>query len=156
MISAEETKWKPLLDEKYNESQPQISPNGKWMAYCSDESGQSEIYVRPFPEVNAGKWPVSASGGDSPLWSRDGRELFYRSGDAAMVVPVTSDQTFSFGTPRALFRGTYPPLWNISKDAKRFLMMKGVGPSGSAASGPRRINIVVNWLEELKQRVPVK
>ena len=79
MLSMEgDRKWKPLLQEKYHETQPQISPDGRWMAYVSDESGKSEVYVRPFPDVDKGKWQVSTSGGDSPLWSPDGRELFYR------------------------------------------------------------------------------
>ena len=77
---------KPLLNEKHTETVPQVSPDGRWMAYTSDETGQNEIYVRPFPEVNEGKWQVSTGGGDSPLWSPDGRELFYRSGDTVMVV----------------------------------------------------------------------
>jgi len=103
-------KWKPLLEEKHYEAQPRISPDGRWMVYLSDESGRSEIYVRPFPEVNAGKWLISASGGYSPLWSRDGRELFYRSGDATISVSVKTNQTFSFSTPRVLFRGSYVSL----------------------------------------------
>ncbi len=79
---------KPLLKEKYEKGQPKVSPDGRWMAYMSDESGKSEIYVRPFPEVNQGRWQVSTGGGDTPLWSPDGRELFYRSGDAVMAVAV--------------------------------------------------------------------
>ena len=145
---------------------PQISPDGRWMAYASDESGRFEIYVRPYPEVKGGKWQVSTSGGNWPLWPRDGREFFYRSGDAFMAVPVKTEPSFSLETPRMMFRGTYAsfPLipyvsnWDISPDGKRFLMIKSSAPSGSAseASGPRKINIVLNWFEELKQRVPVK
>ncbi len=100
-------KYRPLLKEKYNEFQPQISPNGRWMEYASDESGQVQIYVRPFPEVDGGRWQVSTSGGDSPLWSRDGRELFYHSGNAVMAVPVKTEPTFSRETPRTLFQGMY-------------------------------------------------
>jgi Tol biopolymer transport system component len=81
------------------------------MAYTSDESGQNQVYVRPFPEVEGGRWQVSTSGGDSPPWSPDG---------------------------------------------KRFLMMKETGATTSSDEGPRKINIVLNWFEELKQRVPVK
>ncbi len=160
---------KLLLQEKYNELQPQISPNGKWMAYMSDESGQPQVYVRPFPQVNEGRWQVSAGGGDSPLWAPDGRELFYRNGDAILAVPVQTDQTFSPGTPKILFRGRYLTIstqltnlelrpWDISPDGKRFLMVKPAGLTGgpSSGEGPRKINIVLNWFEELKQRVPVK
>ncbi len=87
-------KWKPLLQEKYVELQPEISPDGRWMAYTSDESGKYEIYVRPFPEVNKGRWQVSTSGGDTPLWSPNGRELFYRNGDSVVAVAVEAGQTF--------------------------------------------------------------
>ncbi|MBP1610283.1 MAG: prkC 10, partial [Acidobacteria bacterium] len=161
---------KPLLQEKYNETQPQISPNGKWMAYISDESGRHEVYVCPFPDVNKGKWQVSTSGGDSPLWSPDGKELFYRSGDAAMALSVKTEPGFSLvGIPQILFRGMHVsynfnpiPLelntWDISSDNKRFLMIKSAPfpDEKSTTETPRVINIVLNWTEELKQRVPVK
>jgi serine/threonine-protein kinase len=150
---------KPLFQEKYSESQPQISPDGKWIAYVSDESGASEVYVRPFPEVNKGKAQVSTSGGGSPLWSPDARELYYRSGDAVMMVPVESGPAFKPGKAAVLFQGTYSggravsqvSLWDISPDGKRFLMLK---ETDAAAEATRKINIVVNWFEELKQRVP--
>ncbi len=168
MLSIEgDRKWKPLLNEKYHEAQPQISPDGRWMVYTSNESGQNQIYVRPFPDVNSGRWQISTTGGDSPLWSKDGKELFYRNGDAVMVVSVKTAPTFSLETSRTLFRGTYvgnvfmvgnPDFvtWDVSPDGKRFLMMKEQGTAASGSSGPRKINIVLNWLDELKQRVPVK
>jgi eukaryotic-like serine/threonine-protein kinase len=158
-------KWRSLLHEKYIELQPKISPDGRWMAYMSSESGRAEVYVRPFPEINKGRWQVSTSGGNSPLWSPDGRKLFYRSGDAGMVVPVETEPAFRPGKPEALFRGAYVGLslddahtWDISPDGKRFLMIKEAVSTASPAApeGPRKINIVVNWFEELKQRVPVK
>ncbi len=157
---------KPLLHEKYIEAEPQISPDGRWMAYTSNESGKFEVYVRPFPAVDSGgRWQVSTSGGDSSLWSRDGRELFYRNGDVVMAVPVKTSPSFSLETPKTLFNGTYVSSninlrglelnpWDISPDGKRFLMMKEAGATASGAGDPRRINIVLNWLEELKGRVP--
>jgi serine/threonine-protein kinase len=155
---------KPLLQhEGYKEAQPKISPDSRWMAYMSDESGQNEIYVRPFPEVNKGRWQVSTSGGGWPLWSPNGRELFYLSSDSVMAVSVQTEPSFSLGTPRALFRSTYVSngplgvaLWDISPDGKRFLMMKELQSTTSAGGAPLKINIVLNWLEELKQRVPAK
>src|SRR5512139_3168159 len=82
-------KMTPLLREKFLEAQPHISPDGGGVAYTSDESGHPEVYLRPFPDVNSGeRKQVSTSGGDSPLWSPDGRELFYRNGDSVMAVPV--------------------------------------------------------------------
>jgi len=156
---------KPLLKEKYIEFQPEVSPDGKWMAYASDESGRLEIYVRPFPDVNRGRWQVSTSGGHTPLWSPDGRELFYLKDDSVMAVPVETGPAFKAGKPETLFRGTYVQLsindgqpWDISPDGKRFLMMKEVisAAKPAAAEVRQKINIVVNWTEELKQRVPVK
>jgi Tol biopolymer transport system component len=153
---------KPLLQEKYYEKDPRISPDGRWMAYASNESGKYEVYVRSFPEVNKGKWQVSTNGGNTPLWSPDGRELYYHIGDAAMAVPVEMEPTFKAGKPTVLFRGTFVrsvagidltdwTYWDISPDGKRFLMLKD-----AAVEGPRKINIVMNWTEELKQRVPTK
>jgi serine/threonine-protein kinase len=159
-------KYRPLLREKYNEVEPQISPDGRWMAYASNESGQYEVYMRPFPEVDKGKWQISTSGGTAPIWSRDGRELFYRSRDAVMMVSVKTEPTLRLETPKTLFHGTHVSSdirgggevtpWDISPDGKRFLMMKEVGSNVSEAGGPRKINIVVNWIDELKRRVPVK
>jgi serine/threonine protein kinase/WD40 repeat protein len=155
---------KLLLHEEYVQGQPSISPDGKYLAYMSMESGLTEIYVRPFPEVKKGKWPISASGGTFPLWSRDGRELFYLKGAAAMAVPVNTKSAFSAGKPRILIQqmnlaaDSQGPSWDISPDGKRFLMIKRPVPTSVAATaaGPRKINIVLNWFEELKQRVPVK
>jgi len=149
---------KPLLQERFAVSSPSVSPDGRWMAYTSEEWGKSEVYVRPFPDVNKGKWQVSTSGGEDPLWSPDGRELFYRNGNSVMAVAVQTEVTFKYGKTEALFQGKYDSTWDISRDGKRFLMLKALTSStaGPAAEGPRKINIVVNWTEELKQRVPVK
>jgi eukaryotic-like serine/threonine-protein kinase len=159
---------KELLQEKYFEADAQISPDGRYVAYQSDESGKGEIYVRTFPDVNRGKWQVSSDGGNSPLWSPDGRELFYRSGDATMAVEVETDPTFKRGNPKILFRGTYYSNslmekmvwnpWDIHPNGKKFLMIKPPASTGAASAegGPRKINIIINWFEELKARVPVK
>jgi serine/threonine protein kinase len=164
MLSLEgERKWKPLLQEKYRESQPQISPDGRWLAYTSNESGKEEIYVRPFPNINGGRWKISTNGGKNSLWSPNAREVFFRNEDAVIAVPVKTDPIFSPETAKVLFRGKYfyagpvvGTLWDISPDGKRFLMIKEQGTTASGGSGPRKINIVINWFEELKQRVPVK
>ncbi len=154
-----------LLKEKYNEAQPRISRDGRWMAYTSNESGNNQVYVRPFPGVEGGRWQVSTSGGDSPLWSPDGRELFFRNGDAAMAVPVETAPTFSPGTPKTLFQGTYvsselwydswdQDTWDISPDGRRFLMMKETGLAALGVVRSRKITVVLNWIDELKRRVP--
>ncbi len=160
---------KPLLQhEEYEKVAPQISPDGQWMSYDSTESGQNEVYVRPFPDVDKGKWQVSTSGGGASLWSPKGRELFYLSNENYVMAPaVETESTFSFGTPRVLFKSRYAGAgpfsgratgipWDISPDGRHFLMMKEVGNTPSGSTGPRKINIVLNWLEGLKQRVPVK
>jgi Tol biopolymer transport system component len=154
-------KWRPLLKEKFGEGQPTVSPDGRWLAYTSNESGRNQVYVRPFPDVDSGRWHVSTEGGDIPLWSRDGGELFYRNGDAIMAVTVKTGSVFSPGTPRVLFKGNYvfaedmqSSNWDISLDGKQFLLKKDPESKPAASGTPGRINIVLNWLEELKQRVP--
>jgi Tol biopolymer transport system component/predicted Ser/Thr protein kinase len=161
---------KPLLQESYMEMQAQISPDGRWLVYCSNESGENEIYVRPFPEVNKGRWQVSTSGGNTPLWSPDSREIFYMIGntEGVMAVTVETAPIFKPGKPRLLFRGNYVgPVpadgvpWDIHPDGKRFLMMKPPGATDRPAetgepdvAAPQpKITIVLNWTEELKARV---
>jgi len=125
-------------------------PLGRIVAYQSNESVKDEVYVRPFPEVNNGKWQVSTSGGNTPLWSPNGRELFYLTGDSVMAVSVETKSTFKAAIPETLFKGTYQPStssgqsWDISPDGKRFLMMKEPQSTPSASTGPHKINIVLN------------
>jgi serine/threonine-protein kinase len=151
-----------LLHDSHNEVQPRISPDGRWMAYMSDESGRYEVYVRPFPDVNKGMWQISENGGNEPRWSRDGRELFYRSGDAIMGVSVKTDPGFSSDTPMNLIRGVrnyvlrdWCTFWDVSPDSKRFLVLKELtGDVSTEGTSRPKINIVLNWFEELKDRVP--
>ncbi len=92
---------RPFLQGPFNESEVAVSPNGRWLAYVSDESGRQEVYVRPFA-ASGSRWPISADGGADPVWARNGRELFYRNGDRMMTatVAVTSDGSFSATKPR--------------------------------------------------------
>jgi len=148
-------KLSPLLQEKYDEGDSKISPDERWIANDSNESEKSEVYVRPFPEVNKGKWQVSTNGGNLPLWSPNGKELFYRNGDSVAAVAVQTEPTFNPGKAETLFKGQYGEC-AINPDGKRFLMMKEVRSTASETAGPRKINIVLNWFEELKQLVTVK
>lgn len=143
-----------LLHEEFNERHPAISPGGRWIAYASDESGQYEIYVRPFPNVDERKWLISRGGGTRPVWARDGRELFYRNGDTMMVIPIMAGASFSYGIPTELFEGRFysgANRYDISLDGQRFLMIKQALPTEEA---PAEILLVQNWFEELKRLVP--
>ena len=126
---------------------------------------EEEVYIRPIPEVDKRKIQVSYGGGNCPLWSPDGKELFYLSNDNhVMAVAVKTEPTLSLGTPERLFENRnlslifgrgYP--WHIHPDGDRFLMIKPPPGTGveTTAAGPRKIIIVTNWIEELKERVPV-
>jgi len=146
----------PLLETAFAESYPAVSPDGRWLAYVSDESGREEVYVRPFPDVDVGgRWQVSTGGGTQPLWARGGQELFYRNGEAVIAVPVQTDPTFTAGNSEVLFEGGYlqangGPNYDVSLDSERFLMIKPL----DNASGAPRIIVVQNWLEELERLVP--
>ena len=148
-----------LLQDKYSESYPQISPDGRWLAYASTESGRWEIYVRPFPDVESGgRWQVSTSGGEFALWSPDGKELYYRCPDAIMAVSVATEPIFKLGTPRSLFQNKYVGNFDIHPDGNKFLMLgqaEGTDAKSTEKLTPK-ITIVVNWFEELKKRVPIK
>jgi serine/threonine-protein kinase len=154
--SGQVRKAEPFLRTSFNESVPRFSRDGHWLAYISNESGRYEVYVQPFPGPG-GKWQISTEGGTEPLWNPNGRELFYRSGNKIMAVDVTTQPGFAAGTPRKLFEGPYLPSpltnpnYDVSPDGQRFLMLK---PSESAEAAPTQINVVLNWFEELKRRVP--
>jgi eukaryotic-like serine/threonine-protein kinase len=156
---------KPLLNSPgQGAAFPSLSPNNKWLAYAFGESDRPEIYVCSFPDVSKGKLKISSNGGTSPLWSPDGRELFYLSEDdmAVTAVAVNTGEVFSAEIPKKLFsRSPYlnsgPGVpWDIHPDGKRFLMMKHPDSAASAGGQWRRIHVVLNWFEELKQKVPTK
>jgi serine/threonine-protein kinase len=157
-----DSEWTPLLQAEYDEMRPRISPDGRWMAYMSDETGQFEIYIRPFPDVNSDKYPVSTSGGTDPIWSPDGHELFYRNNDKFVMVSVETEPALSLEKPKVLFQGDFvsfsnnrDTFWDIHPDGDRFLMIKPFRTEDESTSGtPRQINVVLNWFEELKERVP--
>ena len=117
---------KPLkfLETKFQEVVNRLSPDGRFMVYSSDESGQQEVYVQTFP-ISEQKWPVSRAGGEGPVWRRDGRELFYLSPDQQlMAVDVQTIPEFALGLPRVLFQTDIPPRagYAPSNDGQRFLM----------------------------------
>ena len=138
---------KPLLESRFAMGQLSLSPDGKWAAYESTESGRMEISVVPFP-IPDRKWQISTGGGAQPAWNRNGRELFYRTRDAVTAVRVETNPTFRIGTPATLFSGRYRPVYDVDRDGERFLMLK------LAETSPSVFHIVVNWFEELRRRAP--
>jgi Tol biopolymer transport system component/predicted Ser/Thr protein kinase len=156
MLRLSDRKALPFLRTPFNESVPRFSPDGRWLAYISNESGRFEIYMQPYPGPG-GKWQISTEGGTEPVWNPNGRELFYRSGNKMMAVDIATQPSFAAGKPRMLFAGQYEPTpftnpnYDVSPDGQRFLMLK---PNEQAEVAPTQINVVLNWFEELKQKVP--
>ena len=154
------------MAESYNERDPAISPDGRWIAYSSDESGRIEIYVRPFPNVDDGKWLISTRGGESPIWAPDGRELYFDDyPDQMMVVTIETEPAFATGNPEVLFRGEYlgsssdSRPYDISPDGRRFLMIKEERQSqegDEVVETPPITELIVveNWDEVLKGLAP--
>jgi serine/threonine-protein kinase len=141
----------PLVATKFLEASPALSPDGRWLAYRSNESGQNEVYVVPFPNTGAAKWAVSSGGGTDPQWSHNGSELFYRDASGNLVaVEVTTTPTFLLGNSTALFPAEGFDNWYVvGPDDRRFLMIRPV-----AASGSDKVIVVENWFEELKAKSP--
>src|SRR5690242_11774014 len=140
----------------FNLAHPILSPDGRWMAYDSDESGRVEVYAQSFPDPQRKRWKVSPTNGSEPMWTRGGRELVYRKGDTVMAVSIDVENGRS-GPPRALFAGSYPdnPGWtrprsyDVTPDGERFLMTK------LPDAQPRpRIVVILNWFDELRVKVP--
>ena len=146
------------------ETHPVFSPNGEWIAYSSDESGDFEVYVRPYP-VRPGRWRLSIDGGSQPRWSRDGSELFYRTDGGVMVVPVeTEGGSFDHGRARELMRGNFLggrrgmnlagtvalSDYDVAPDGQSFVMF----PDRSTGILNNQVTLVLNWFEELEQRAP--
>jgi serine/threonine-protein kinase len=155
VLRASDRNASPFLRTAANESAPSFSPDGRWLAYVSDESGRYEVYVQSYPGPG-GKWQASLEGGTEPLWNRNGRELFYRSGSKMMEVEIRTQPSFVLGIRRMLFEGaqymspmgpySYPfPNYDVSLDGQRFLMV--------TKENKPQINVVVNWFEELNRSV---
>jgi len=146
---------RPLIETKARVFNAEISPDGCWVAYQSDETGRWEIYVRPLPAVQTGHWQVSSAGGAEPLWARNGHELFFVAGDGMlMAAPAQPGSSFVSGRPLPLFQaGQYhvnvARKYDITPDGKRFLMITTAGTDGK---GPSLI-VVSNWAEEVRPKL---
>ena len=152
----------PLLASEFNELNAEISPDGGWLAYQSDASGQFEIYVRPFPKVDEGRFQISRAGGTEPLWARDGSELFYLDAVGRLTaVSIRIDPSFDFGNPEvvidkltSVLSGAPGRTYDVSPDGERFLMIKE--RSADDETPRAELILVQNWFEELKRLVPTK
>jgi serine/threonine-protein kinase len=153
----------PLVQTPAAEVEPAISPDGRWLAYTAMD-GDDDVYLRPFPKVDGGRWRISTDGGHSPLWARDGRHLFFISRGRAMSVSIEVAPIFRPGTPAVIF--DLPPFyrstaarirrqWDIAPDGERFLIMNP-GEAATSEHPPSRMVVVLNWHEELKRLVPTK
>jgi serine/threonine-protein kinase len=156
------SKPEPLIQTPFSEEHGEISPDGRWLAYDSNESGQQQVYVRPFPNVNGGHWQVSPAGGAKAVWARNGKELFYLSGRAMMAVPIQMTSSFSAGNPAKLFEGSYLSFggpgstarwYDVSRDGQKFLMIKEPATTTDPTATQASMVVVLNWVEELKARV---
>ena len=149
----------PYLNGQFNTSQGRFSPDGRFVAYTSNESGKYEVYVQPFPEATGGKWMVSKGGGSQPRWRRDGKELFYVSADSQlMAVEVSLNPAFQHGNPKALFHA--PILggggisvnvtrYDVTADGKKFLINAEPNEVTPAQATP--ITVVLNWTAGLRK-----
>ncbi len=151
----------PLLQEEFSERNAALSPDGRWLAYESNETGQFEVYVRPFPDTDSGRWEVSSNGGGMPVWNPAGPELFFRGSDGLMALAFETEPTFRPGAVTTLFDATPYQVSGyrriaVDPDGERFLLLKiPFDQTGDEAAASPRIRVVLNWLEELKVRVPV-
>ncbi|HEV8384038.1 MAG TPA: protein kinase [Candidatus Acidoferrales bacterium] len=151
---AGDRKAQPIVSGPANEFHPSFSPDSRWLAYVSGETGRNEVYVMPFPRA-AGRWQVSFEGGLEPRWSPDGKEIFYRSSSGLMSAPVEAGgSAFRSGTPKLLVKrtfdvyGTNSSTYAISKDGKRFLQIVSGAAQGSATG----LEVVLHWADELKKQ----
>lgn len=149
-----ERKPRPLFQTPAIEGVATFSPDGRWLAYASNESGRFEVYVQPYPGLGR-RYQISTEGGWGPVWARSGRELFYRQSEKTMAVDVPKQASHAFGKPRLLFQGEYdfdPGQLNydVAPDSRRFVMVKASEPAPVAM----QLQVVRNWFNELKRRVP--
>jgi serine/threonine-protein kinase len=146
-------KPEPFLVTPFVEQTPMISPDGKWLAYVSDESGNSEVYVRPFPGPG-GKWKISTGGGYGPVWSRKAQELFYASDEGMMMVTYTANGEAFVASNRQLWAQKKDfGFFDLAPDGKRFVVVQ---PETPEQNGLTHVTFLLNFFDELKRKAPVR
>jgi serine/threonine-protein kinase len=145
----------PLVVSRFDAYGPALSPDGRWLAYVSAESGREEVYVRPFPATDEGRWSVSTAGGSQPVWANNGRELFYMDGDGMLVAAqVATSGGFAVGRQQVLFSlepfsiAPYHQSYAVTQDDQYFVLLQESG----AGQAPDLV-VVLNWFEEVKERM---
>jgi dipeptidyl aminopeptidase/acylaminoacyl peptidase len=146
--SLENKKAEPFLQTPVREVGGYFSPDGRFLAYSSEESGQSEVYVQAFP-AGGGKWQISSDGGGGPRWNPNGKELFYANDNKVMSVQVKSTPTFSAGKPAELFEADFSE-YAVAADGQHFIMLS----EKKTETSTMQINLVLNLFDELKRRLP--
>jgi eukaryotic-like serine/threonine-protein kinase len=145
-----------IVADNGSQTHPVFSPNGRWIAYASDETGAYQVFVRPFPDMSAGKWQVSIRGGFAPTWSRSGRELFFLSPDSLLAADVTMGSDITFGIPRPLFSTAAldgaSNQFDVSPDGRRFLFVRSA--VSGAGQPTEELVLVQNFAAELQAKVP--
>jgi hypothetical protein len=151
-----------VLEREFNETGPALSPDGRWLAYASNVTGDQEVFVRPFPNVGDSRVQVSVGGGSEAVWSRDGSELFYRSGPMLMAAEIRADSAFEVVERTELFEMGRDYIsrpgavsYDVSPDGRRFLMVRNIEAPGPEEEGrPEAALILIeNWFSELRERM---
>ena len=153
----------PFVETPFSERGAIFSPNGRWVAYVSDKSGQNDIYAQPFPGPGV-EITISVEGGEEPVWAPSGRELYYRHEDEFVVVSVEeTEQSLSVSTPRHVLDDRFlrdngganggVANYDIAPNGEAFVMVEDASSAGASLQAPR-LYVITNWFEELKQRVP--
>jgi serine/threonine-protein kinase len=154
-MDKQDDKYQFAADPRFTEWGPAFSPDGKWIAYTSDEQGQYDIYVKPYPQTGK-RFRISTDTGEEPVWSRSSKELYYRNvenGRRWMVVAYTIGSEFISQSPQVLFEGDYINVdWrshDVSPDGQRFLLVKRVDKTQRYT----QLNVITNWFEEVKRKI---
>jgi len=153
----------PYVQEPRTQSNADFSPNGRWLAYASNEVDflQYQILVRPYPKTDSNPYQITMEGGGQPVWSRDGKQIFYYWDSKFFAVDVRTEPTFSWGKPSplpisgAVQTPNAPRNYDVGPDGKFLIVLPASQGENTQAAG-LQVNVVLNWLEELKQRVPVR